>query len=231
MDTLDGVLLPNTTSTFTASILLFVIQTAPDWVTQIVLPTPLRKSEVKPVPLFVPPQNEQVEVESGTSPQIVRPTLASVVIVHSHWPPPQALVEMAGLPPLPGSAGTSFEISVVGVSGVASCWSALSQLVKIHTDAKMAIKNNCFIVIEFFPGRHGREVFNFPALPPESDFLKQTVHLINHRLRLWPLPHTCQGWPKVATLYKECRGANGAHGRLQGIPAATLSQGGIPPGP
>jgi hypothetical protein len=110
---------------------------------------------------------------------------------------------MAGLPSLPGSAGTSFEISVVGVAGVASCWSALSQLVKIHTDAKMAIKNNCFIVIEFFPGRHGREVFVFPALPPESDFLKQTVRLVNHRLRLWPLPHTCRGRPKAATLYRD----------------------------
>jgi hypothetical protein len=121
---------------------------------------------------------------------------------------------MAGLPSLPGSAGTSFEISVVGVAGVASCWSALSQLVKIHTDAKMAIKNNCFIVVEFFPGRHGRGDFIFLALPPESDFLKQTVRLVNHRLRLWPLPHTCRRRPKAATLYKKCRGANGAHGRL-----------------
>jgi hypothetical protein len=169
MDTLDGVLDPNPTVTVTVKLSLFVIQTAPDWVTQIVLPES-GKSAVKPVPLPVPPQKSQVLVESGTSPQIVRLAVASGVIVHSHWPPPQALVEMAGLPPPPGSAGTSVEVTVVGVSGVASCWSALSQLVKIHTDAKMPIKNNCFIVVEFFPGRHGREVFIFPALPRKAIF-------------------------------------------------------------
>jgi hypothetical protein len=84
MDTDEAVLVPNCTFTLTVLTPRFVIQTAPDWVTQIVLSMLAGKSAVKPVPLSVPPQNEQVPVESGTSPQIRRLTLASGVIWHSH---------------------------------------------------------------------------------------------------------------------------------------------------